>query len=129
MSVAGTAHFDGTMEARSGSFTGVVASSGSFEALAGRAFGAGLQLDNGILNIQMAEEVFLQNSSSNVARTFTLAESPIAASVACYVNGLMQAQGATRDYTVGGTGNKSLTFNAASGVEQGAELIVKYIKA
>lgn len=59
----------------------------------------------------------------------TLANNAKAATIQVYVNGIRQNPGASNDYIVGGTGNKTITFNAGNVPEASDIIVVDYIKA
>lgn len=54
-------------------------------------------------------------TGTDTALTATLSQDPELASVVCVFNGLTKDRGATRTYTLGGTGNKTITWLASTG--------------
>lgn len=76
-------------------------------------------------------EIVLENLSADVdvtayAGAHTLTDAPVTNSVQIFLNGLLQEEGSGKDYTLGGTGSKVVTF--ATQPISGDIIIAHYIK-
>lgn len=73
-------------------------------------------------------EILVEDESANCdgnETDFALASEPVTNSVQVFLNGLLQQEGSGKDYTLGGTGNKTVTFVTAP--ESGDILLIHYI--
>lgn len=85
--------------------------------------GNGIQISAGVLSISHAQEVFASTDlSSDVA---TLSGTPASdEAVFVFMNGLLLAEGASRDYTISG---QAITLASENSMQADDELVVKYI--
>lgn len=64
---------------------------------------------------QLSESITTENITTDVAMADTLDNDPVVASVMVILNGVVQHPGAGNDYTLGGSGNRTITWLAGSG--------------
>lgn len=77
-------------------------------------------------------EIITENHSADIlvtgfAGVFELGFAPILGSVQVFLNGLLQEDGTGKDYQIGGTGNKIVTFDTAPVLDD--IVIIHYIKS
>ena len=91
--------------------------------------GAGLQATNGVFSVKSRQDVITVGSAVDVSGTVgTMNETPASTgSVMVFFNGLLQVQNI--DYSLGGTGNKTISLKGANTLATADEVIVKYIKS
>lgn len=85
--------------------------------------GNGIQISAGVLSISQSQDVFA--SQTDGTTSLTLTGTP-ASSQAVYVfmNGLLLAEGASRDFTISG---QTITLAATNAMQPDDEIVVKYI--
>jgi len=99
--------------------------------------GSGLTATDGVLSVDsitdniVEGDIVVENLSADIdasgyAGEHTLANEPLTNSVQVFLNGLLQEEGSGKDYTIGGTGSKTITF--ATAPVSGDIVIVHYIK-
>jgi hypothetical protein len=76
-------------------------------------------------------EIVTENHSADILETgfagiVELGFAPVLGSVQVFLNGLLQEEGSGKDYTIGGTGNKIVTFDTAPVIDD--IVIIHYIK-
>lgn len=85
-------------------------------------------------DVERQEALTTQNiAGTDTAMTATLSYAPKSvSSVQLFLNGVMQEQGAGKDYTLGGTGNRTVTWLAATGtavdMETSDNLLACYVQ-
>ena len=98
--------------------------------------GSGLTATNGVLSTDavadniVEADIKIENLSADIdvtgyAGVHTLTNIPVTNSVQVFLNGLLQEEGSGKDYELGGTGNKTITF--ATAPVTGDIIIVHYI--
>ena len=94
--------------------------------------GAGIQASSGVFSVKSRQDVFTLTASLGISGSgpLVMRETPATTgSVMVFFNGLLQTQGATGDYILGGTGNKRITLANANTLAAEDEVVVKYIKS
>ncbi len=92
--------------------------------------GAGLQAANGLFSVKSRQDVFALTASIGISGSgpLIMKETPATTgSVMVFFNGLLQTQGT--DYSLGGSGNKTISLKGANTLASQDEVVVKYIKS
>ncbi len=92
--------------------------------------GAGLQATNGVFSVKSRQDSFALTASIGLSGSGPLVmhETPASTgSVMVFFNGILQTQGT--DYSLGGTGNKTISLKGANTLASSDEVVVKYIKS
>jgi len=99
--------------------------------------GSGLTATAGVLSVDavtdniVESDIVLENLSADIDATgyagvHALANDPVVSSVQVFLNGLLQEEGSGKDYTLGGTGSKTVTF--ATAPISGDIVLAHYVK-
>ena len=90
--------------------------------------GDGLAATSGILSVVQHEDVIVSGNSTPAIGPYTLTGGTpaSAASVAVYINGLLQTQGASYDYTYS---SGQVTLAGVNALDQADEMVVRYLGA
>ena len=94
------------------------------------AAGAGLQASSGVLSVKSRQDVFTLTGSIALSGSgpLVMKETPATTgSVMVFFNGILQTQAV--DYSLGGTGNKTISLKGANTLAAEDEVVVKYIKS
>ena len=92
--------------------------------------GAGLQAANGVLSVKSRQDVYTLTASIALSGSgpLVMKETPATTgSVMVFFNGLLQTQAV--DYSLGGTGNKTVSLKGANTLAAEDEVVIKYIKS
>ncbi len=92
--------------------------------------GAGLQATDGVFSVKSRQDVFALTASIGISGSgpLIMKETPATTgSVMVFFNGLLQTQGT--DYSLGGSGNKTISLKGANTLASQDEVVVKYIKS
>lgn len=92
--------------------------------------GAGIQASSGVFSVKSRQDVFALTASIGISGSgpLVMKETPATTgSVMVFFNGLLQTQGT--DYSLGGSGNKTISLKGANTLASQDEVVVKYIKS
>ena len=102
----------------------------SFSDIMAAAAGAGIQDAAGVLSVKSRQDVFTLTASIALSGSgpLVMKETPATTgSVMVFFNGLLQTQAV--DYSLGGTGNKTVSLKGANTLAAEDEVVIKYIKS
>ena len=102
----------------------------SFSDIMAAAAGAGIQDASGVLSVKSRQDVFTLTASIGLSGSgpLVMKETPATTgSVMVFFNGLLQTQAV--DYSLGGTGNKTVSLKGANTLAAEDEVVIKYIKS
>ena len=92
--------------------------------------GAGIQVSSGVLSVKSRQDVYTLTASIALSGSgpLVMKETPATTgSVMVFFNGILQTQAV--DYSLGGTGNKTISLKGANTLAAEDEVVVKYIKS